>query len=239
MKKIFLSFIVLAFVFVGCEKEEVLTSKKDVSINNTTNTAKGDTLEVDFSEIILLLDGEVITDTNDLNEYGDNLISVFAAEESDTLFFFSNESDFEDWAIDQSFGVELIDMNNCISFLEDYINENNVDEYYEENNEFPEDYLLIIDSLYGVYHNSKAPALTNLFDYINYNGTRFNIYSTHYPTFGKFNGKAESLKAYGGKGSYCHKKWYRGQRFFVFAYTNLMVKNLGSHRNKFHSNFMF
>lgn len=240
MKKLIYVFIVFAISLFSCEKDDALL-ENNTGLNSNSSQSKSDTLEVDFDEIDWYFDGEECSDTNELNEYGDDLICVFNPNDPDNLYYFSNETNFENWAIDQTFGAELIDMNDCISFLEDYIIGNGVDDYFEENGEYPEAYQDILDSLYEVYHGDKAGLFSKLYNYKNYGGSKYYTFGFNNPKWKGFRNKAESVKVYFGNGAYCDKTWYRGKRKYVISYSSngLFISNLGYFRNKLESNFVF
>jgi len=228
MKRIILSGLILATIgitIIGCNKEKVETVNEAETIEQSQSDIIGDYNEnmkncVDSDTISYFLNGnEVKPGTFDpANEDLYGIIHSPDLEKSLVgFYYFTDKNDYFQFGRDNGYGNTLEGGFNFEKGMRQYIEVNDVEEYYAENNGYPEGYLEFERELYAreVIGNQDR-GLTWLF--LNYSGGGSTTSITGYKPFfaaSEYNDAISRYKQFGsativyGWMTVYDKKWYR------------------------------
>ena len=181
----------------------------------------------------------------------DNLMIIDLGE-AEPLYCFDNKASFESWAkTKKEQGEALIEANNEALAARAHFQKLKYPELYPnpDPENLPQGYWDYLKQI-GKENPNKASGkqsvplhlqgiVTVLYDLPGYAGASFTTYLIPYPSFGAFNGRAESFKAFlpSSINQLCARTWFRGARVFYIGFTHFNMANLAewNFANRAHS----
>lgn len=234
MKKIMFSALALSIVMLSCNKKVV--EPNSLTGQETVNTVLEPTVIGDYDENIkncvlsdsvkYFLNGKEVR-PGTYNPADENLFGILHSpdEEMNNFYYFTNKEDYFQFGRDNGYANTLEGGYNFEQGMRAYIEQNNVEAYYEENGDYPDGYLEYERNLYQreVIGNEDR-GLTWLF--VNYAGSGSTTSVTGYKPFfasAQYNNAISRYKQFGsstvvyGWMNVYDKKWYR-QRLGVIGH---------------------
>jgi len=205
--------LVFASLFlISCQKEKLAF---DEPKQNENITLKSQT----FEDYVYLKDNVVIQKSQ-IDLENDNTTLIFD-ENSNNVYVFDNNEKVLQWANSQNteFSNSVLKSLNKLVLLQNYIADNNIEEYYEQTGSTPKEYDVFFEDLFGIGGKSTINILQ---DYPNPSISGSVGAPVSYPKLSaiNFNDKTSAVSIAVSALWLCKNNWYGGSKAFFGAFVN-------------------
>lgn len=196
-------------VILGCSKSQLIEGNQENPVSNTKS---------EESSWTYYNDGSLELEIDSTFEYK----IAFVDGSTYTAYFFSNDTLFIDWALDQEYYADSIRLDlemvhRNLDTISDYAFSSGADLFYEQYGYISND---MLDFMYahGLPENTRNEA-RQLYKEKNFINSIHISALIPIPSLGSARNQAQSLKQFGiaALNAYCDRTWFRGPRIYVFT----------------------